>query len=53
VKRNTKNEIVKFMELGLEANLSDEKLLQNLNERGRRAVLKRNERTENSFVETK
>jgi hypothetical protein len=43
VKRNPKNEIVKFMELGLEANLSDEKLLQNLNEQRRRALLKRNE----------
>jgi hypothetical protein len=43
VKRNPKNEIVKFMELGLEPNLSDEKLLQNLNEQRRRALLKRNE----------
>jgi hypothetical protein len=39
-KRNPKNEIVKFLELELEANLSDEKLLQNLNERRRRALLK-------------
>jgi hypothetical protein len=42
-KRNPKNEIVKFLELELEVNLSDEKLLQNLNERRRRALLKRNE----------